>query len=277
MMKATVVRVSLLAALVPLASACANADPGTGVPAEAVLLGPIAGPSSSAPEAVAVQRSASARAYIFPRNATLFGDSYEGWAAAWWQWLLAIPKDINPNLDAPCDVDQSGQVFFLGGNFGGTSTRSCTMPEGKAIFFPIVNVLVSSCPEYADDVYTCETAMSEDALHEDATWVMDQDKSMTLVIDGVAIDDLGEYRAQTDTFLDTAPPAWDDRFWPDCTGPIRENACGVPVGSARNTVSDGHWIMLRPLSPGNHQIHFGASVPDFGFSLDITYNIVVAP
>ena len=38
--------------------------------------------------------------------------------AKWWQWVLEIPKPINPLIDAnPCNVNQHGYFFFLAGVF----------------------------------------------------------------------------------------------------------------------------------------------------------------
>jgi hypothetical protein len=39
-------------------------------------------------------------------------------------------------------------------------------------------------------------------------------------------------------------------------------------------VTDGYWVILNPLSVGQHTIHFSAQT-NTGFSLDVTYNINV--
>jgi hypothetical protein len=104
--------------------------------------------------------------------------------------------------------------------------------------------------------------------------------TLALEIDGVAVEGLEEYRAHSETFPETSTLDWDDRVSPWCTGPIRENSCGVPVGSLRNSAADGYWAMMRPLSVGQHQIHFTASVVQSNgstFALDVAYDIVVTP
>ena len=282
-MKPATALVSLLAAVAPLASACVEAAPPVDLPAETILLGGHAAPlgAEATPPAALANQKPPSNAQIFPRQAQPFGKSYEAWAGDWWQWALAIPKDENPMLGGPCDVDQSGNVFFLAGTTGGADVRSCTIKPGKAIFFPIMNLTMLSCPEVTNESYTCDMTLSEDFLHETAAWYMeDSEKTLTLEIDGVPVGDLDEYRAHTGTFLDTSPADPDDRVFPSCTGPIGENACGVAEGSSRMAVGDGHWVMLRPLPVGEHQIRFTASVVySFGytFSLDVTYDIVVAP
>jgi hypothetical protein len=64
-------------------------------------------------------------------------------ATNWWQWALETPASENPLTDTTgqfAAVNQSGRVWFLAGNPGGTTVRTITVPAGKALFFPIVNV-----------------------------------------------------------------------------------------------------------------------------------------
>ena len=81
---------------------------------------------------------------IIPPGTTGFGKTYGAWSAAWWQYVFAQPASSNPLTDptgAVCQAGQSGPVFFLVGTAGtGTATRDrCTLPAGKALFFPLVN------------------------------------------------------------------------------------------------------------------------------------------
>jgi hypothetical protein len=88
--------------------------------------------------------TASAQSFIAPSDSLPGGKSYEQWAAKWWQWAESIPYPINPIYDttgADCAVSQHGRVWFLAGTSGFDATRSCTIPAGKMIFFPIINYL----------------------------------------------------------------------------------------------------------------------------------------
>src|SRR5215475_5430424 len=63
-------------------------------------------------------------------------------ATSWWKWALETPASENPLTDTTgqfAGVNQSGRVWFLAGNPGGTTVRTITVPAGKALFFPIVN------------------------------------------------------------------------------------------------------------------------------------------
>src|SRR4051812_26229339 len=80
---------------------------------------------------------------ILPPNAQAFGESYGQWAADWWTWALSIPAEITPLNDATgayAAVGQHGPVWSLAGaNATTNTTRTVTVPAGKALFFPIIN------------------------------------------------------------------------------------------------------------------------------------------
>jgi hypothetical protein len=66
-------------------------------------------------------------------------------SAGWWKWIAEQPASTNllfSESGVNCGQAQPpGPVFFLAGSAVGPVTRSgCTVPAGKAIFFPIVNV-----------------------------------------------------------------------------------------------------------------------------------------
>ena len=78
---------------------------------------------------------------VIPPHARAHGRSYAEWGAQWWRWAYSFPVDQFPPLQSgelDCALGQSGSVWFLAGTVGqGPVTRSCTIPTGKALFFPI--------------------------------------------------------------------------------------------------------------------------------------------
>jgi hypothetical protein len=64
---------------------------------------------------------------------------------------------------------------------------------------------------------------------------------------------------------------------------IDDNIQGVDPGWVdEEVVSDGFWVMLSPLTAGEHEIHFTGGVCDLAtgdpfFVVDVTYNITVLP
>ena len=70
-------------------------------------------------------------------------------SAEWWQWVLSIPTPENPVLDTTgdkCAVGQHGSVWFLASNSGGTTMRTCSVPEDKLLFFPIITIVNVDTP-----------------------------------------------------------------------------------------------------------------------------------
>ncbi len=51
----------------------------------------------------------------------------------------------------------------------------------------------------------------------------------------------------------------------------------VADGETSQGVSDGYYVLIPPLPVGKHEITFYGAIPAWDFSLDVTYNITVAP
>ena len=86
-------------------------------------------------------------AKVYDRKSRPFGKSWEKWAELWWLWCYSQPSDSNPISDLTGKYSASGQlyekVWFLAGTFGGRAERICQIPSGRAIFFPIINDIIS--------------------------------------------------------------------------------------------------------------------------------------
>lgn len=209
------------------------------------------------------------------------GRSYQQWSEAWYKWALAIPKLQSPIGNGPCDLNQTGDVFFLSGNAGGSSWRTCNVPAGKALFFPIVNAVVRACPELVNPDYTCQMATSAQAISKSAVATFDMySAAMTLKVDGTEYTGLSQRRAASPTFEDPTKNKADDAFGSMCSGPIGANPCGVPEGSARVGAGDGYWVMLKPMSPGAHEVRFTGKLvfgPARSFELSVAYFLNVQP
>ena len=120
----------------------------------------------------------------------------------WWQWLLSIPASTNPILDARrgrLGQGQSGSVWFLAGSFGGPATRTCDVPTGKALFFPILNTV------FGAGVLDCEPSVpgvvcDVNAFARTQRAQMDNPLLLEASIDGVPLQNLSAYRARSPVF-----------------------------------------------------------------------------
>ncbi len=206
---------------------------------------------------------------VLPVQAEAFGKSYSEWAESWWLWAWSIPADVSPLNDptgASAALGQSGPVWFLAGVLtpGGSVTRTITVPAGKALFFPIVNELWVNFPQLGDNPWSpAQEAYARSVIAE----AMNQAHDLSCEVDGRSLENLDGYRTRTEpgeAFMVSVPMN-------DIWGVV---AAGATPGLHGPSVEDGVYVMLAPLTPGRHTIHFAASLGDF-FILDVTYHITV--
>lgn len=203
---------------------------------------------------------------VFPINSAPYGKTYGQWSAEWWKWAFSLPVDENPYFDeVGCQHGANGQtgpVWFLTGvvNVSGTAERTCPVPAGKALFFPLLNVECSTVEG---------NGTTEGALRNCTDFYMDLVTNLFCEIDGVPLKDLQSYRAASPLF----------NF-----GPLPDNnvldyfGTDAPQGTISASVANGFYLMLTPLRPGQHTIHFGGTFGDpINFTLDITYHLTVIP
>jgi len=177
---------------------------------------------------------------IFQPNDTIYGLSYGDWTAAWWQYLMQYTNDVQPYLDttgALCNQGQGGPVFYLVGSPTGATltTRYCTVPAGKALLIPLIN---SECSTIEPGGFHIDNASQGHACAEG--WV-DGVGSLFMTIDGYKVKDLFSYRFQSPFYYFNVPT--DNNF----TGTVGPTEAW--------SVSDGYWVMVKPLKPGVHVIH----------------------
>jgi hypothetical protein len=177
-------------------------------------------------------------ASLYERSASPFGKSWEKWAAVWCNWMLSIPKQKNPSIDETgeyCSMNQNDEhVWFLTGTFGNNVpvNRNCTIPAGKAIFFPIL--------EKEDSLAEDSDLKTESELLKRSRDATNRLIHMEATIDGQNVEHLENYRVQSEAFNLTFP---------------EDNVYNVQPGLTRS-ICDGYWIFIKPLQIGKHDIYF---------------------
>ncbi|MER5933089.1 signal protein [Streptomyces sp. NPDC002054] len=99
-----------------------------------------AGPGESAPKRAAEtsRETGAAPAATAGSGGPLGAEQVQ---SRWWSWAAASPAGSNPVRDPDgtfCAEHQPADVWFLAGNFGGESRRSCSVPAGRPLVFPVV-------------------------------------------------------------------------------------------------------------------------------------------
>jgi hypothetical protein len=182
--------------------------------------------------------------YVFPTQANMYGKTYADWVTEWWKWNLQFDCAHFPIRDEVGTLEsqnQSGPVYFLAGRRG--FTLNVTIPADVSIFFPLVSVEENSVPNLI------QTATDDGNLIYNPS----------LTIDGTNID-VTNYKFVSAVFSTTANADLANCFDPGLTGASQDFAAA------------GYFVMLKPLSVGQHTIHRVASVQG-GPTFDVVYNI----
>lgn len=207
-------------------------------------------------------------------------------AADWWSWAASKPMAKNPMIgsytkpDSRCNgnpvTEVRGKKWFLAGYAGElpgiqptpAAVRSCNVPKGTQLFFPVVNNVLSKGVledgENAEQLRANAKALTDDMLQGDSSWYVK--------VDGENVKAKRIIRAQSAPFMLYFHPK----------NPFADFGY---VGK-KVSVGDGLWVTLPPLSSGElHTIKFGGEFvlgeetpsPDdnFTFTQDIVYKVRV--
>ncbi len=185
-----------------------------------------------------------AHAQLIPPGRAIAGATQEEWSKRWWHWALSFEEEDSPVTDpdgSRCALGQSGPVWFLAGTYGSRrAVRSCRVPAGKTLFFPLVN-FIAFPPD--DEREACASLMLRAEEETDAP------AALVLDVNGKRHAGLEAHRqASRGCFLvapqDDAPAA-----------------------------GNGYYVAYGPLKPGRYTLNFGGILP--GLSQAVTYTLNV--
>jgi hypothetical protein len=187
-------------------------------------------------------------------------------SAKWWQWAFSFNKAESPLSDSTgerCDKGNLGKVFFLAGTAGldsGSAVRNCTISSKQAILFPVGNAACIIGHPCLSPVVSDIKQLKKEVSH-----FIDLLKNAEASLDGHSID-LSHARVQSPLFKTKVAVG----------NPFNE----PPESNAKVAFADGVWVLLKPLSVGNHEIHFKGTfdlsslgAPDF--TTEVTYHLTV--
>ncbi len=221
------------------------------------------------PNDAAVETRTNNNTYAFPKTAHPYGKSITQWTQDWWEYMFMQSCDEFPILDEDgtnAIPSINGPVIFLPGNFGGTTERTVTVPHGKALLFPIVNSIwfYHPCYGFAEEDEWFENGTLEENIIAFFNSQFSQGVDLSVTLDGYSFTNLTNYRHTSGLY--TFDP---NNELADCFG----DPCLAEPDIL--FLTDGYWIMLKPLQYGQHTLNFSGTVAANGFELDITYNITV--
>lgn len=191
----------------------------------------------------------AAEPLLVPPDESIAGLNQSEWSRSWWQWAGSFEHSESPIADRTgslCASKQSGDVWFLAGTYGTRRTvRTCTVPRGKHLFFPLINYVVAPAENGSTN---CMSVMST------AARMTDQAANLLLEVDGVRHPDLAKHRQPTRGCFDL--------------GLLAE-----PKARIFPSAANGYYVMLRPLPPGTHTLNFGGALPSMLQA--VSYTLIV--
>lgn len=215
---------------------------------------------------------------VFSVKSSPYGTSFQEWTQKWWQWYLTVPKQNNHNFETiagyiPVDCsylqNASSPVFFvpfvLKEKGQPAAEATCVVPHDKAIMIGIDNGLM----DYGDPRAQPKTV---DKITEIVRKSNEFPVEFDITLDGKPLNLTNEEkdRVTSTPFNITLP---DNNIW--------NESPHTPFLA----VADGWYLVLKPLPPGNHVLHYttGYQIPPAavgaanteGYIQDVTYNLVV--
>lgn len=200
---------------------------------------------------------------VFLPTESPYGKTYAAYAEDWLKQFYTADCDHTPWVH-PANVlfYTDGPVYFLAGISAVGGSANISIPDGKAILFPLFNSWWDlPCPGF--EVPAGQTV--DQFLLAGVSGDLGNVKvsSLAVTIDGVSLNDLGSYKVLTGVFNLTGNPVLADCFDPCITGSPQPAATG------------GYYVIVKPLSRGQHQIHYHMEAPVWNAVQDATYNITV--
>jgi hypothetical protein len=204
----------------------------------------------------------------------------------WWQWILSIDTSTQPNpfttvYQGDCRQLLQGNTMFLVGQFppGSVSNHGvCNVSAQTALLVPVIIFVDIDCTSKQQqspnkppglctfDITTPAGGQPFKQLRDivsDCTvnpGCVDQATNMAASIDGVP---LPFVRVQS------PPGGFEVRLAPN--DPFGANAGPVTL----HGVSDGYWVLIPSLPPGQHMLTFGGCLPTLGCQTN-TYTLIVS-
>lgn len=206
------------------------------------------------------------------RGLKLLGKTIGKWAAGWWKWQEKnFPGFAFGDGMVDCSKGQKGPVWYLGGTGGGAASRECkeSIPKGKYLMFPLVNGEISNpddwCKSVGDGDSNCTVMEKREIL----------DGIFSEKPEAIFGDNVNSVPCKLQAEVDGFPLMYSTSIM------VRTQTPTFKYDDDRKAVADGIWVVLPPLSKGDHTIHFTGGICDIDdtsnvlFSVEVTYKLTV--
>ena len=153
------------------------------------------------------------------------------WSSRWWQWASRFDGKA-PYQDrdgSRCAEHQDGPVWFLAGTDGSfDAMRTCTIPADRHLFVPLITRAVGAGEPGETEALSCTQKQQRAANFVDHVY------TGLVLLDGRPIGQYQRMRAAGES-------------------------CFTLTSNDPAVATDGYWLMLKPLPPGQHTLAIAAA------------------
>jgi hypothetical protein len=201
-------------------------------------------------------RPVDAQQRVFGSATVPYGQSYSGWTA---DWLRFVFDHTFEDLASEPHCRPSGvhsRVWFITPLFSpGETVVTCQLPPGVSLLLPL---LWAECSTVEDPgPFGCSDEASCRACAEA---FIDGASGLSATIDGTLVD-VSRFRFGSPLISYNLPDS---------------NIFGLSDGTPIQSVGDGYYLMIKPLSVGQHVVRHTGGSADLGF-FNTTVRVQVAP
>lgn len=165
-----------------------------------------------------------------PADAAVADTTQAQWSSRWWQWAGRFDGKA-PYQDrdgSRCAMHQDGPVWFLAGTDGSfDAVRSCTIPADRHLFVPLIAWAVAAGDVGQTQALSCTQKQQRAANFADHVY------TGLVLLDGRPI---GQYQRMR----------------------AAGGSCFTVTAGDAAVATDGYWLMLKPLPPGQHTLAIAA-------------------
>jgi hypothetical protein len=170
-----------------------------------------------------------------------------------WYRFPPPPTQISTLRALTAPWDKPGQYGFSPVTSGDKAyTRSCTIPSDKDLLVTPLNTLDGELgPTPESDCPNGPNECDPNQIRAIGAPGQDNPQLLKVAVDNAQVKNLDQFRVTSPMFNAFFP---EKAILPDAIVP----GGTVPRGSHGPLVSDGYFVLLKPLSPGTHIIHLKA-------------------
>jgi len=193
------------------------------------------------------------------------GEAISQWTQEWWSFAVSSGSTDGGKLETS---PSGGQMFLVGGSFGGDVNGAFTVAAGTPLLVPVFNVLMTDFTGTGPNPKNITTGTPAAARVYESLW-QDNVTNLSLTITDNAT---GAVYTPTNLLDDFAKTGW-----------FTLNA--GDLGSIPKSQSVGYWSVVEGLKPGSYTLDFGGSLKAFddpahgisqpAFSVHVTDQVTV--